>query len=215
MNRNRFLAPLAVAGLAAAFTSIALAGEPSKTAPAGQPQMTLPAGWTEADMQACMMAGTPGEQHAFLAEGAGVWYGKANMWMGPGSEPVSSDITTTITVVMDGRYVACETEGDMPGMGPFVGHGVYGFDNVSQKFVSSWIDNHSTGLMHGTGERSADGKTMTWKYTYNCPITKKPTVMREVERTTGPDSKTLEMFTIDPKSGKEYKMMEIAYTRRG
>ena len=27
--------------------------------------------------------------------------------------------------------------------------------------------------MNGTGELSDDGKTMTWKYTFNCPITKK------------------------------------------
>ena len=41
---------------------------------------------------------------------------------------------------------------------------------------------------------SADGKTMTWKYMFNCPVTKKPTPMRQVETTTGPGTKTLEMF---------------------
>jgi hypothetical protein len=38
--------------------------------------------------------------------------------------------------------------------------------------------------------------------------------MREVETVTGPNSKTLEMFGTDPKSGKEFKMMRIELTRK-
>jgi len=51
-------------------------------------------------------------------------------------------------------------------------------------------------------------------YTFNCPITKKPTAMRDVETITGPHSKTLEMFGADPKTGKEYKMMRIELTKK-
>ena len=87
------------------------------------------------------------------------------------------------------------------------------FDNVSKKFVAIWLDNHSTGIMQGVGEQSSDGKTTTVSYTHNCPITKKPTVMREVETITGPNTKTLEMIGTDPKSGKEFKMMSIELTK--
>ena len=66
----------------------------------------------------------------------------------------------------------------------------------------------------GTGELSPDGKTLTWKYTYTCPINKKPTLLREVETITGPNTKTLEMFGTEPKSGKEFKMMSIELTRK-
>jgi len=64
-------------------------------------------------------------------------------------------------------------------------------------------------------ERSlaADGVTMTWTYTHSCPITKQPTVRRDVERLTSPDAKTLEMFAADPKSEKEHRMMRIEFTR--
>ena len=37
--------------------------------------------------------------------------------------------------------------------------------------------------------------------------------MREVETITGPNTKTLEMFGTDPKSGKEFKMMSIELTK--
>lgn len=203
------LAVVAVAG------SIAIA-QPSKDhkAPAGQPEMKLPAGWSEADMQACMAAGMPGKMHEHLTNSVGVWHGKETMWMAPDTEPVKTECTSTITALMDGRYTKCELAGDMPGMGPFNGMGLTGYDNVSQKFVGTWIDNHSTGIMQGTGELSADGKTMTWNYTYNCPMTKKPAVMRQVETLTGAKTMTMEMFANDPKSGKEFKMLRIEFTKK-
>ena len=132
----------------------------------------------------------------------------------PGAEPVKSECVSTITPMMDGRFVKCEIKGDMPGMGPFEGFGIYGFDNVSQKFVSSWIDNQGTGMMTGTGELSDDGKVMTWKFDFNCPLTKKASVMREVETVTGPNTKRFEMFGPDPKTGKEMKMMTIDFTKK-
>jgi hypothetical protein len=212
---------LPLLGLAIA-ASVALAQNPQDkkpTAPAqppaGHDMPQLPPGWTEADMQACMEAATPGEMHAFLAESIGTWTGKSKMWMAPGVPPMESECTSKITALLDGRFTKCEIEGEMPGMGPFHGFGIYGYDNVGKKFQSTWIDNCGTGMMQGTGELSSDEQTLTWKFTYNCPITKKPTTMREIERNTGKNTKTLEMHGIDPKSGKEFKMMEIAFTRSG
>jgi hypothetical protein len=205
-------AALAVGGVVGSFA----VAEPAKdAAAAGQPpQMQLPPGWTMADMQACIEAGTPGPMHQWLAKGAGTWQGKTTMWMYPGSEPMVSECKSVVTPFMDGRYVKCEMSGDMPGMGPFNGFGLYGYDNVAGKFVSTWVDNHSSGIMNGTGELSSDGKQLTWKFEYMCPVTKKPAVMREVETITGENTKTLEMWTVEPKSGKEYQMCKIEFTRK-
>ena len=205
---------LTVVGIAAAAASIAMAQPEKKDAaqPGGQPP--LPPGWTEKDMQACMQAATPGSQHDHLKKLVGVWSGKTTMWMAPNTEPMKSECTNTITAMMDGRYVKCEMAGDMPGMGPFNGFGISGFDNVSQKYQSTWVDNCSTGIMNGTGDLSADGKTMTWKYNYYCPVTKKPAVMREIQKITGENAFTMEMYANEPKSGVEYKMMEIQFTRK-
>jgi hypothetical protein len=200
---------VAVFSLAGALASIGTA-EPAK-APEG---FKLPEGWTMEDMQACIVAGTPGKMHKFLAEGTGDWTGKNTMWMTPGSEPIKTQCTSKVSPMMDGRFVKCEMNGEMPGMGPYNGYGIYGFDNVSQKFQSVWLDNHGTGMMIGEGELSSDGKVLTWKFTGNCPITKKPMVMREIETITGPNTRTLEMFGPEPKSGKEFKMMSIELTKK-
>lgn len=216
MNRNKLFASVSIAALALAliFWSSAVAEQPEAAKAADQQPMQLPPGWTDADMQACMTAMMPGKMHEHLATSVGTWQGKNSMWMYPGAEPATSESTTTVTSIMDGRYVKIKAAGEMPGMGPFSGFGINGYDNVAQKFVSVWIDNCSTGIMNGTGELSPDGKVMAWNYTYNCPITKKPTTLRQVETTTGPDTMTMEMHMIDPKSGKEFKMMEIALTRQ-
>ncbi len=201
-------------GIPLIAASYALAEKSQSEAAAVQQEPQLPPGWTKEDMEACMLAGTPGEMHKHLQEGVGLWHGKVQMWMVPGGEAMESQCVSKVSPMFDGRFIKCELEGEMPGMGPFKGFGLYGFDNVSQKLVSSWVDSQSTGLMTGHGKLSENGKVLTWEYTFNCPLTKKPTKMREVETTTGPDTKTLEMFGADPKSGQEYKMMSIALTRK-
>jgi hypothetical protein len=216
MNCKKLFAPalIIVACLVAAVASIALAQESRDAQPAAQGEFPLPPGWTEADVQAMMLAGTPGKEHEFLAKGVGEWQGKVTMWMYPDAEAMQSECTYTVEPMMDGRYFKCEITGDMAGMGPYHGFGIYGFDNVSRQFVTTWLDNHSTGIMNGTGKQSDNGKTITWTFSHNCPITKKPVVMREIETITGPDTKTLEMFGPEPKSGKEFQMMRIEFAKK-
>lgn len=210
MKRRSGLAVAGIAGLAA----ISMAFAPSSRT---QPEMTPPPGMTPEMMemmQACQEAGTPGEQHKMLAKGVGVWTGTNKMWMSPDGPAMESEITSTCTMVMDGRYFKCEVKGAIPDMGEFHGVGIYAFDNVSQKFQCTWIDNMSTGIMTGEGASSSDGKTMTWTSKYNCPVTKKPTTFREVQRWTGKDTMVMEMHGTDPISGKEYKMMEMSLKRK-
>ena len=212
---------LTIAGLAAIAGTIAVAQPPRDSTKPAQPPAkpaqpgdhAIPPGMSEEDMQACVAAMTPGAEHQQLAKAVGTWQGKTKMWMTPDAQPVESTCTTTISTILDGRFVKCETTGEMPGMGPFNGFGIQGFDNVSKKYQTTWIDNCGTGMATGTGEASPGGKTMTWKLTYNCPIQKKPTTMREIERRTGENTMTFEIFGVEPHSGKEFKMMEIAYTR--
>jgi len=216
MSYRKLIVPVfvAAAGIAALVGSLAIADAAKETAPAGQPEMKLPPGWTMDDMKACIEAGAPGKMQQLLAKDAGEWTGKSTMFMGPEGPPMTSECTSAVSVIMDGRYVKVEMKGDMPGMGPYHGGGIYGYDNVSKKFVSSWIDNHSTGIMQGEGEFTDNGKSITWEFKANCPITKKPMTMKEVDTWTGENTKKLEMWGDDPKSGKNYKMMTIELTRK-
>jgi hypothetical protein len=228
MNRK---ISFAIVALAAATACVAFAQSPRENKPATKPATPAapahahdhqlpptPPGWTDEEwgshLMACHEASVPGPMHEFLAQGVGVWHGKNSLWMYEGAEPMKSECVTTTTALMDGRFFKSETSGEMPGMGPFIGFGLYGFDNATQKFQSTWIDNCGTGMMTGTGDLSSDGTTLTWNYLYNCPSTKKPQPFRIVERHNGKDSFSLEMHTNDMKTGKEFKLMQIDYTRK-
>jgi len=215
---NREVCSLAAKLVAICFVMLAVssanADSPADSKATPQPEMKLPPGWTMEDMQACVIAGMPGKMHELLAKDIGTWRGKCVMWMAPDTDPVSSDTTMTVSSAMGGRFMKSDLACEIPGFGPYTGTGMSGFDNVSQQLVSTWIDNQSTGIMNGTGELSPDGKTLTWKFNFNCPLTKKPAVMRQVETNTGPNSKKVEMFGPDPKTGKEYKSMSIELTRK-
>ena len=47
-----------------------------------------------------------------------------------------------------------------------------------------------------------------------CPVTGKPTVMKDVETIVSDKERKLEMWATEPKSGKEYKMMQIDFVRK-
>lgn len=201
---------LACLGLVA-IAAAAYAADAKKT---DVPAVQLPPGWTAEEMERCIKAGTPGEGQARLMKDVGTWVGKSTVWMAPGMDPINSEVVAEYSPVMDGRYVRCEMSGNCPMMGPFQGLALFGFDNVSKKFVASMVDNHSTGIMQGEGELAKDGKTLNWEYVANCPREQKPVMLRQVETATSPTTKTLEMFVTDPKSGDEFKMMRIEFTKK-
>lgn len=223
MNRDarRFvLAGGTLVGLLIAAGTLAVAQDAKDKKPAPPPagaqdQPQLPPGWTPEDMQALIAAGTPGKPHEFLKKYVGTWTGKSQMWMGPDApNPENFECTQTVKSVLGGRYIEYELSGEMPGMGSFSGHGVTGYDNVAGKYVASWIDNQNTGIMQGVGELSKDGKTLSWTYSYQCPIRKKPATVRQVETFTDDKTMILEAFVSDPKSGKEYKCMRVEFTKK-
>lgn len=169
-----------------------------------------------AQMQACIEAGTPGEKHKLLSQTVGMWHGQTQMYFDPGAEPARGTCVWTVTSIYGGRYVRTDLDAELPGMGTFEGVGYAGFDNVSQKFVGTWLDSHSTGIMNGSGSviESGSNTTFTWRYNTNCAVTRKPTVVREVQTITGPNTMTFEMFAPDPSTGREVKCMHIDLTRQ-
>ena len=167
--------------------------------------------------KAMMEAGTPGPMQKWLTDGAGTWQGKCKMWMDPSAPPEESACTTTITPAMDGRFVHNQTRGSMTGMDGkpmnFEGFGVIGYNNTSGKFETNWSDSMGTMQLNYVGTLSSDKTTLTSTTHFYCPVQKKNTWMRNVEKHTGPNSMTLTMYSPRMMDGKEAKIMEIEYTR--
>lgn len=214
-THRTLVASLVVAAAAISLAATQSAPKDSKKPTTPPAEMQLPPGMTKEDMQAFEAAATPGPMHKHLMKGVGTWTGTTKSWSDPEGEPMIGTCTSTVTALLDGRFLQTQIDGEFPDMGPFKGMGINGYDNVSKQFQGSWIDTWGTGMMQGTGQLSADGKTLTWNFNFYCPLQKKACTMREVETYTGPNSMTFEMFSAHPKTGKEFKTMEIAFTRSG
>jgi hypothetical protein len=167
----------------------------------------------QAMMEKMTKAATPGPQHEMLKKLAGEWNAKVKFQADPAQPWQESQSTSTVTVLMDGRYSQEVVSGQMMGS-PFGGMGITGFDNVLGKFVSTWIDNMGTGIMTSQGTADASGKVITWAGTMSDPVTGKLTKERMVTTFTDDDHHTLDMYTVPPGAKKETKTMTIEYARK-
>jgi hypothetical protein len=196
MIRNQALAFIALA--------IALPAIAQQDAPPMTPEQ-------QAQMEAYVKAGTPGEQHAALAKMAGNYDLKIRSWHTPGGEPTSDTGTATRKMILGNRVMVEEVTAQMMGEA-FGGHGLHGYENATGKYWSTWNDSMSTGVM--VSEGSCDAKmTCTYTGSWVDPMTKKTATSRMTTRWTDERTELFEMHGPGP-DGKEMKMMEITYTRK-
>ena len=114
-------------------------------------------------------------------------------------------------MLLGGRFLQQEFAGEMMGS-PYNGIGFTGYDNHTQKYVSTWMDSMSTGIMVFEGTAGADGRTITQTARFEDPV-RGPVQWRSVTKMVDDKTMLFEMY-ITGKSGKEEKMMEITYTRK-
>ena len=110
----------------------------------------------------------------------GSWKTRTKSWLSPGEPPVKSEGHCEQKMILGGRFLHQEFNGDMMGA-PFVGIGVNGYDNHTQKYVSTWMDSMATGLYYFEGQADAEGKTITQTCPYDDPM-KGPVTWRSITR---------------------------------
>ncbi|MCA9272526.1 MAG: DUF1579 domain-containing protein [Phycisphaerales bacterium] len=160
-----------------------------------------------------MKAGEPGTAHEFLALFTGEFDTTSRMWMDPAAEPMESTGSCTNTMIMDGRYLKTEYEGNIMGV-PFTGFAITGYDNNRKLFTNVWIDSMSTGIAPAWGNLDQTGTVMTLVGTMDEPTTGEiGKLYKQVFRIVDEDHYVMEMWEI--LYGDEFKVMEIAYSRKG
>lgn len=201
MRKHVFALSLAVAMVAAlAGAGIVMAQHEGHEMPEMSPEQ-------QAMMEAMERAGTPGPQHQELAAMAGSWTFEGTFWMDPDTPPMQSTGTAERTVIMDGRVLSEKVSSSFHGQ-PFEGMAMMGYDNITGKHWSTWIDNMSTAVMTSTGSCS-QGKCELHG-TMTDPVTGKemPTRMTAEHQA---DSEVHRMYCTQ--DGKEMQTMELKYTR--
>ena len=178
---------------------------------AEQPDKTKTEPGQDEMMQKYKEYSTPNENHKLLDAFVGDWDYTVKWWMAPGTEPEVSTGTTSIKWIMGGRFLKEKAVGTSMGQ-PFEGMGIMGYDNEKKKYESVWIDNMGTGMAKDSGTYDPAAKTINEEGTFSCPMEGDKTY-RSVTKIPANDSFTYEWYMND-KDGKEYRAMEITYTRK-
>lgn len=154
----------------------------------------------------------PGAEHALLAKLEGTWDSKVKAWFGAGKAEESTGIMVR-KMILDGRYLEERYSGTVMGK-PFKGLGVFGYDLDQKKYFMTWMDNFGTGLMVNYG--TYDAKTRTWTYVGedDNPQFEGKVKTRDVLRMITDNEMVFEMYRTPVSTGKEFKIMEITYTRK-
>ncbi|MCB0464366.1 MAG: DUF1579 domain-containing protein [Aequorivita sp.] len=154
---------------------------------------------------------TPGEPHKRMAADEGKWNDELTFWMGPDAPPEKATATEDIKMIMGGRYQVGTTTGEMMGM-PFEGRSTIAYDNATNEYISTWIDNMGTGLAVMKGKYDEASKSTTFTGSMVDPMTGKEKQMKQVYTIVDDNTRKMEMYEIS-EGGKETKNMEIIMKR--
>jgi hypothetical protein len=165
----------------------------------------------QAMMEAYKKLATPGEPHKLFASLVGSWTTQTKEWMEPGKPPMESTGSADMKMLLDGRFLQQEYNGNMMGQ-PYNGIGINAYDNLRKRYVTIWIDSMGTGIFTMEGTASADGKTITMKGQH-AELGGGQMTHRAVWTIVDSNTQTFDMYGAHG-HGKEMKMMEIVYIRK-
>ena len=155
---------------------------------------------------------TPGNMQKMMASWDGKWTEETTLWMGDGAQPQKSTGICENKMLLGGRYQQSTHKGSMMGM-PFEGIGMMGYDNAKKVFVSSWMDNFGTGMMYTEGAYDSSTKTITLMGKVVDPLNGKEKLVKQLLKIIDDKHQVIEMY--EPAvSGKEFKSLEIKFTRK-
>jgi hypothetical protein len=201
--------PLLGAWMLLAMTMFPLAARSADTntpAPSARPK--------DAEAQADTFAryAMPGPEHKVLDRMAGSWDTLTRYWPTPNAEPVEAKGTSQRKWILDGRFLLEEIDGGNLVL-PFKGLALYGYDAFEQKHTSAWVDTMNTSILTNLGTYDRTNDVVNFTGQYKDPWTGARKKERGVTRFVSKDKHVLEIYPTEP-DGKEFKMLEITYTRR-
>lgn len=119
--------------------------------------------------------------------------------------------TEKVEWLIEGRYTKSTTTADFGGM-LFTGFGINGYNTMTKKFETTWVDSMGTGQMLYTGTMS-DTQVLTMTCQYDDPMTKTKKTSKFVASWTDANTRSFKMYEVD--GSTEILVMDATYTRKG
>ena len=155
---------------------------------------------------------TPGDNHKWLEKSNGTWEAEVTQWMDPAAPPTKAKAVNVQSSMLGGRYVISKFTSTMMGQ-PMEGMSTTGYDNGKKMFVSTWIDNLGTGIVHMSGNVDAATNTLNLKGHQTDPMTGKDSEMREEMKMIDDNTYTMTLYGAGM-DGKEMKFMEGTFKKK-
>ncbi len=175
-------------------------------APAAAPAMD------PAQMEKMKAVMAPSEAHKMFEGLVGKWNYTAKFWMAAEGKPEETTGTSDNSLIYGGRFLKQDIKGTWMGQ-PFEGQGFVGYDNTRAQYESVWIDSMSTGIMWVSGQFDGATKTLGMAGKNSCPLSgEKERACRADWKVVDANQTVYSSYTNGP-DGKEFKAMEIVYTR--
>jgi hypothetical protein len=154
----------------------------------------------------------PSSFHQHLRPLAGEFDGVTLYLPGPVGESRESKARFQRRWILNGLFLAEEYEGQLFKR-PFSSFGLIGYDIGRKTYVAAWCDTMDSSLDMFTGEASDDGKVITFKCTYDDPVSRELRIMKYIFRIESDDRHMIELFNVLP-DGTEIKVLETTCTRK-
>ena len=153
---------------------------------------------------------TPGRMHEMLAKSVGDWKTISKFWMDPAGDPMLVEGTGKTEMILGGRYQRMTSYSTMMGM-ETEGISTIGYDNATEEFTMTWIDNIGTGTAIAKGKYDESTNSIIMNGTMVDPMSKQGMNIKQVLKFLDNDHQLLEMYP--DYNGQEFKSMEIEFTR--
>jgi hypothetical protein len=150
----------------------------------------------------------PSAELDVLASDAGVWRGVVEVRPAPDVPVQRSE--GTMQSRMCGPWLVSDFKNETSG---FEGHGVYGWDAVSGKYVGTWVDPMRRSLVVMEGSWDPDARALTYIGEMKRPDGTRLR-WREVTERPSDDVRVFRSFVPMPDGG-EYEVMTVRYERKG
>lgn len=150
-----------------------------------------------------------GPEHEIIKKDSGTWTATVKHWTSASAQPMEMTGTEVNTLECNGLWMMSHFDTDD---GSFSGRGLSGWDAAKKKYVSVWVDSGSMNMAVSEGAADKDKNTVT--YTGKCPDpeTGKMQTNRSVLEHVDANNRKYTVWTT-PEGGKEFKALEINYTR--
>jgi hypothetical protein len=154
-----------------------------------------------------------GPEHKILNGFVGAWKSKLHV-MQETATAVEQDTDGTAEgkLIMGGRFVQVMHTGLINDR-PVEGMMILGYDNVINRYVSSWVDNEGTAMIHFVGTYDAAKKQLTMSAHFSEPASRRLTILKTVTTFVDANNWVYDEYTSHAVGEKETHARSVTYKR--